>query len=368
MRDYHRRDAGIESARLQTQSGDRRRASAAIALLMASGLLAASISNASAAQDIAQFYSDKTLRLQVGAEPGSSFDLSARVLARHIGNHIPGNPKVVVQNVPGAGSFTLANQFFNTAPRDGTVIGAIINGVPAGPLLRPKNVQFDSAELTWIGNISKESHVLIVWHTAAVQSLDDLKSKQLIAGATTLGTANVDYPLLLKELLGFQFKIVGGYKSSTTLGLAMARGEVEGNAGTLWTTVKMHNQRDLADGKIKVIGQYSFRPHADLKNVPMILDLIEKEEDRQALTLATIRQEFGRSFIAPPGIPPARVHALRRAFDATMNDPAFRADAEKAQLDVDPSTGEELTALVKRINGTPAHVVSRVRAVFDKGL
>jgi tripartite-type tricarboxylate transporter receptor subunit TctC len=329
--------------------------------------LAALPSLSQADEQVAAFYKDKTFRLQVGAEPGSSFDLSARLLGRHIGKHIPGTPNVIVQNVAGAGSFTLTNQLYNVAPRDGTVIGAIINGVPTGPLLRPKNVQFDVTRLNWIGNINKESHVLIAWHAAAVKTLDELASKPLIVGATTIGTANVDYPLLLNDVLGFRFKIVAGYSSSSTLSLAMERGEVEGNAGTLWTTVKMNSQDQLASGKIKVIGQYSFEPRADLPGVPMILDLATNDADRQALTLAFIRQEFGRSFIAPPGIPDDRVEALRRAFDATMKDPAFLAEAEQARLEVEPTTGEALTRLVGKIVATPPDVVKRVRDVFEKG-
>jgi tripartite-type tricarboxylate transporter receptor subunit TctC len=298
-------------------------------------------------------------------EPGSSYDLSARALARHIGKYIPGQPNVVVQNVPGAGSFTLANQLYALGPKDGTSIGAIITGVVTAKLLRPKNVLFDPSKFSWIGSINKDTQVLIVSDVSPVQSLDDLRSKELIVAATTLGTANTDFPLILRDLFGFRFRIVAGYADWV---LALERGEVQGNGGAGWSGINMQNAQLFESGKLRVIGQYGAKRHPQLQNVPMVAELARNEDDKRALELVFVRQEFGRSFIGSPDVPPERVEALRRAFDATMADAEFRSEADRTRLEVDPSTGEELAKLAAHIATTPPDVVARVRKALEAPL
>lgn len=320
---------------------------------------------ARAADDVAAFYRGKTFKVLPGVDVGSSYDLYARVLARHIGRHIPGHPTVVVQNVPGAGSFTLANQLYNVGPHDGTAIGAIITGVVTAPLLRPQNVQFDPARFAWIGSINKDTQVLAVSDKAPVQKLEDLAQRELIVAATTVGTANTDFPLILRDLFGYKFRIIGGYKD---FGLAIERDEVDGNAGAAWSGLKMQNADMLKSGRLRVLGQYGLKPHPDLPDAPLIKDIARTEAERQALDLVFVRQEFGRSFIASPQTPPERVEALRRAFDATLADPDFLADAARGQLEVEPSTGEELSELAIRVSRTPPEIVARVRAALESPL
>jgi len=334
------------------------------AMIAMAGFASPSFANDDAAQ-VESFYRDKQFRMQVGSAAGSAYDLAARTLAKHIAHHIPGTPSVIVQNVPGAGSFTLANQLYSIAPRDGSVIGAVINGVPTGPLLRPDITRFDPAKFNWIGSINRDSQVFIVSSTSPVQSLEQLRDKRIVVGGTTVGTSNVDFPLALTSVLGLQFRIVSGYESSRYVVLAMERGEVDGNAGTGWSTLNAQSQDQLRAGKIKIIGQYGLNRHPALPDVPLVLDLARSEEERQALSLAFVRQEFGRSYFAPPDVPATRVQALRRAFDATMKDDAFLTEAEKLRLDVEPSTGEELTVLVNAIMNTTPSVASRVRDALE---
>jgi tripartite-type tricarboxylate transporter receptor subunit TctC len=312
----------------------------------------------------AGFYKGKTFRVQVGSAAGSAYDLAARAVAKYIGAHIPGTPNVIVQNVPGAGSFTLANQIATIGPFDGTAIAAVINGVPTAALLRPEVTRFDPAQFNWIGSINRDSQILLAWHTAPVKTLEDLRTKELIVGGTTAGTSNVDFPLALNAVIGTKFKLVAGYETSRYVALAMERGEVQGNAGTGWSTTSMQSAKQLASGELKVLGQYGFKPHPDLPNVPLIFDLAKTEADKQALRLVLVRQEFGRSYFAPASVPVPRVQALRRAFDATVKDPGFLAEADKLKLEVEPSTGEELNDLMKLISITPPDVAARVRTAL----
>lgn len=337
----------------------------AFASALLAAALAGPVSANEAPDDVAAFYRDKAFRVQVGSAAGSAYDLAARTLAKHINRHIPSTPSVIVQNVPGAGSFTLANQLYVQGPKDGSVIGAVISGVPTGPLLRPEISHFDSARFNWIGSINRDSQVFVVSQSSPVQSLDDLHGRRLVVGATTAGTSNVDFPLILQSVLGLQFKIVSGYESSRYVVLAMERGEVDGNGGTGWSTLNAQSFEQLQNGKLKIIGQYGFNRHPALPYVPLVLDLARTEEERQALSLAFVRQEFGRSYFAPPDVPASRVQALRRAFDATMKDDAFLKEAEKLRLEVEPSTGEELNVLVNAIMKTTPSVAARVRNALE---
>ncbi len=331
-----------------------------------SAVLSAMIASPAAAQDdIAAFYKDKTVRILVGVAVGSGYDINARALARHLGAHIPGNPTVIVQNQPGAGSLTMTNALYASGPFDGTVIGAPFNGMPTAPLLQPSGVRFDPTKLNWIGSTNRETHVSYVWHTAPVQSLDDLKTKELVVGAQAPGTTQYDFPAIGNDLFGWKIKVVKGYDGTPKIHLAMEAGEVQGNGATSWTTLKALNSNWLNEKKIKVLAQWALRKHPDLPDVPHVLDLAKSEADRQALLLGLARLEFGRPFFVPPGVPADRVEALRRAFDATMKDPAFLAEAEKLKLDIDPLTGEQVAELVAQVMATPPDVAARVRTALE---
>ena len=320
---------------------------------------------AAAQQDVAAFYRGKQLRLIVGTGAGGGYDLFARAVARHIGNHIPGNPAVIVQNQGSAGGLLMANQLFSLGPKDGTVIAAPVNGLPTAPLLEPAGAHFDAARLNWIGSTNRETYVGFAWHSAPVQSLADLLQKQLIVGATAAGTTLVDFPLVTNRILGTRVKVVRGYDSTPQSNVAMERGEVEGIGGIGWQSVKTQVPQWIADKKIAVIAQYGLQHDPELANAPTMLELAKTDADRAALTMMFARTEYGRPYFAPPDVPPARIEALRRAFDATMHDPDFVTDAAQLQLELSPMRGEGLQALVAKLARTPPEIVARVRAALE---
>jgi len=319
---------------------------------------------ASAQEDVAAFYRGKQLRMVVGTGPGGGYDLFARAVARHIVNHIPGNPTIVVQNQGAAGGLVMVNQLASLGPKDGSVIAAPVNGIPTAPLLEPGGARFEAAKLNWIGSTNRETYVAFAWHTAPVQSLADLMSRQLIVGATAPGTTLVDFPLVTNKILGTRFRVVRGYDSTPQINVAIERGELEGNGGIGWQSVKTQTPQWIAEKKITVIAQYGLRRDPALA-APTMLELARTEADRQALIMMFARTEYGRPYFVPPDVPAARLEALRRAFDATMKDPGFIADAAHLQLELSPMTGEEVQILVAKLAGTPAEIVARVRTALD---
>jgi tripartite-type tricarboxylate transporter receptor subunit TctC len=321
--------------------------------------------SARAQEDVAAFYRGKQLRMLVGTGPGGGYDLFARAVARHIVDHIPGNPTVIVQNQPAAGGLVMVNQLYSLGPKDGTVMAAPVNGIPTAPLLEPAAARFDATRLNWIGSTNRETYVAYAWHAAGVRSLAELMQKQLIVGATAAGTTLVDFPLVTNKILGTRFRVVRGYDSTPQINVAMERGEVEGIGGIGWQSVKTTIPQWIADKKITVIAQYGLHRDPDLAAAPTMLELAKTDADRQALTMMFARTEYGRPYFVPPDVPPARVEALRRAFDATMKDPAFIADAAQLQLELSPITGEEVQALVAKLAVTPAEISARVRAALD---
>jgi tripartite-type tricarboxylate transporter receptor subunit TctC len=322
------------------------------ALLALTALLAAGLP--AAAQDAAAFYAGKTIRLVVGVDVGSGYDVNARLLARYMGPHIPGNPAFVVQNQPGAGSVTMTSQLYASGPFDGTVIGAAFAGMPTIPLLQPGGSRFDPTKLIWLGNTNRETHVTYVWHSAP-----------LIVGAQAPGSSQVDFPLVANALLGFKFKIVAGYQSTSKINVALESGEVQGTIAA-WTTLKTLSSAWLADRKIKIIAQWALRPNSELPDIPNVLDMAATAAERDALRLVMARLDIGRPFFLPPNVPADRVAALRAAFDATMQDPDYRAEADRLKIDLDPLTGTELAALVAQVAQTPPETVARVRAALER--
>jgi tripartite-type tricarboxylate transporter receptor subunit TctC len=314
--------------------------------------------------DVASFYRGRQLRLIVGSAVGGGYDLFARIVARHMVRHIPGQPTVIVQNQPAAGGVVMTNQLYAQGPKDGTVIGVPINGIPTAPLLQT-GVQFDATRLIWLGSTNREAYVAFVWHTVPVKTIADVATRAVLVGATTPGTTMVDFPLLVNEILGLRFKIVRGYQGTPQINLAIERGEVEGMGGIGWASVKAQTPQWIAERRIRVLAQYGLTRHAELAEVPTMLELAGSQADRQAMTMLFARTEYGRPYFLPPDVPAARVAALRRAFDATMRDAVFRAEAARLALDVDPLTGEEVQALVAQLAATPRDVVTRVRAALE---
>jgi hypothetical protein len=233
------------------------------------------------------------------------------------------------------------------------------------PLLQPGAAQFDAGKLNWIGSTNREPYVAFLWHTAPVRSLAELQRTEVLVGATTPGTTMVDFPMVTNDILGTRFKVVRGYQGTPQINLAIERGEVQGMGGIGWQSVKTQTPHWIAGNKIRVIAQFGLRRHAELPDVPLIMDLAKTEADRQALRMMFGRTEYGRPYFLPPDVPAERVQALRRAFDATMKDPAFMADAAKLHLQVDAMTGEEVQALVAQLAQTPPAIVARVRAALE---
>jgi tripartite-type tricarboxylate transporter receptor subunit TctC len=273
---------------------------------------------------------------------------------------------VIVQNQPGAGSLTMTNQLFIAGPFDGTAIGASFNGMPTTPLFQPAAVHFDANKLIWLGSTNRETQVTYVWHTAPVQSFEELKTKELIVGAQAPGSTQYDFPMLANALFGTKFKVIPGYASTPKIHLAMESGELQGNGATNWSTLKLLNSDWIAAKKIRVLAQWALKKHPELADVPLVLDLAASEADKQALRLALARLEYGRPFFLPPGVPAERVTALRRAFDAALKDPALIAEADKSKIEIDPLPGEEVAELVKQVSATPPDVVARVRTALEK--
>ena len=305
------------------------------------------------------FYAGKTIQLIVGFGTGGGYDLWARTLARHMNRYIEGKPAIVVQNMPGAGSYAAANHLFSVAPKDGTVIGLIARDAAVGPLTDAPGARYDATKFGWIGTPGTDHSVCVAFHTAKVKAAKDLLSQELIVGDVGAGGASREYPLALSRLLGMKFRLISGFHASTDVFLAMERGEVDGMCES-YDSVKGRHADWLADGRLKVILQGGEAPNPELKDVPFVLDLATNEDDRKALSFLYSGMGIGRPFIAPPGLPEERMATLRAAFEATMKDPEFAADAERQKLVLEPSSGQHLADIVGRLYATPRAVIDRV--------
>ncbi len=310
------------------------------------------------ADEVEDFYRGKQVSLYIGYSPGGGYDTYARVLARHIGKHIPGNPTVVPQNMPGAGSLTLANYIYNIAPKDGTVFGTIGRGIAMEPLLGGTGTRFDATRYSWIGSMNNEVSVCASWHTSPVKSVEDMRAHELIVGGTGSGSDTDTFPVVLSNLLGLKIRLISGYPGGNDVLLAMERGEVDGRCGWSWGSVVAVRPDWLAENKINVLLQMALDKHPDLPDVPLVMDLARNDDERMAMELIFSRQVMGRPYMAPPDIPAARRDALRHAFDATLEDPEFLADAGRIDLELNPVTGAAIEALITRIYGATAAAVS----------
>src|SRR6201991_4203779 len=276
-------------------------------LLVALGVTLCAVLPAQAQDDVAAFYKGKVVRLIVGIGVGSGYDINARLLARYLPKFIPGNPTVIVQNQPGAGSLTMTNQLYAGGPFDGTAIGASFNGLPTTPLLQPAGARFEAVKLNWVGSTNRETQAMYVWHTAPQMTLDDLRTKEMIVGAQAAGSTQYDYPMLGNALLGLKFKVITGYEATPKINLAMERGEVHGTWAN-WSTLKAISEQWITEKKIRILAQWALRKHPELPDTPLILEQAKTEEQKQSLDLALARLEFGRPFFMPPNVAPERVN------------------------------------------------------------
>jgi tripartite-type tricarboxylate transporter receptor subunit TctC len=327
-------------------------------------VLAALQAAAAYAQSSAEFYRGKSIDLEIGYSVGGGYDLYARLVARHLGRHIPGNPTIVPKNMEGAGSLRLANYLYAAAPRDGTVIGATSRGAAFDPLLDEKGAQFDASKLSWIGSANDEVSVCVALQTSGIATFEDVLTKPLTIGSTGVGDDTYQFPAVMNAVLGTKFKIVTGYPGGNDVSLALERGEVEGRCGWSWSSIKATRMDWIESKKIIVLVQMSLSKHADLPDVPLIMDLAKTDEQRQIFKLIFARQVMGRPFAAPPGLPHDRLAALRQAFAETMTDREFLDDAENGKFEINPVSGERLEALVKEVYQTPPQVTKKAAAIL----
>lgn len=315
------------------------------------------------ADDVAEFYARKTVTIAVGSSAGGNYDLYARLVGRHLGDHIPGKPTVIVQNLPGAGSRRLANVLYNVGPQDGTILGLPNQGVAMDQALGAEGVQFDARKLHWIGSPVEDVNVFWAWHTYPVQSIEAAKEREFVAGATGPGSPTTFYPKIMNTLLGTKFKVVAGYPGSNELDLAIEKGEVGGRV-VGWSSLKITGDF-VKTGKAKVLLQFSLRKAADLPNVRLLQELAGNERGRQIFEYLSLVPAMGRPFFMPPGTPAERVSAMRTAFIATMKDPAFLSEAARSKLEVSPLLGAELAAIVAKMFGAPADVLASAKAAME---
>jgi tripartite-type tricarboxylate transporter receptor subunit TctC len=305
----------------------------------------------------------------IGTTPGGGYDVYARALARHIGRYLPGHPTVLAKNVPGAGGLTLANYMYSRAPADGSELATVQNGLPFEKLFQTlspegRNALFDATKFGWVGSITQTVFVTVTWHTAPVKTLKDAVTRQAVLGASATSSDSYVLAMLTNRLLDTKFKVVHGYAGAAEVDLAVENGEVEGEAGKDWTTLISTRPQWVKDGKINILVQLGMQPHPDLKDVPMAIDLAKTSEDRSIMELIFAKFGMSRPFFVPPGVLPQRLDALRRAFDATMRDESFLADAKRLGMEINPVRGENVQVLVKQIMETPAALAQRARDVL----
>src|SRR5262245_38129295 len=319
---------------------------------------------AAPAAGAADHFAGKTIEMVVGTDVGGGYDIYTRTIGRHIGRHIPGNPTVVVRNMPGAGSGRAASYIHSVAPKDGTSIAALFPGIVLSPLLDDRiDAPFDAGRFVHIGTADSGTRVCATFQHSRTKSFDDALVNRTRMGTSALGASTRDYVLFKKKTTDAKFDLVMGYKGSADILLAMERGEIDGICGWDWSSVKSQRPDWLRDGRLNLLVQVSLEPEAELsqRGVPPLWRYIARAEDRKAVELIISQQMFQRPYVAPPGVPAEQVATLRNAFDATMRDPQFLADAEKTRIDINPLSGARVQELVERIYATPKPIIERAK-------
>jgi tripartite-type tricarboxylate transporter receptor subunit TctC len=313
------------------------------------------------AQSVEEFYRGKTLRFIVGSNTGGSYDTYSRLLAQFMGRHIPGNPTLVVENMPGASGVKSAQYIGEIAPKDGTVIGMFNQSMPQRQMFEPDQVHFDLAKFSWIGAMNTSTTVFITWHASGVKTLEDAKKKEVVMGALSATGGNSVYPLLINAFLGTRFKVVLGYQGGNTIQLAMERGEVDGRAAVVWSGLKAGWPHWIAEKKINVLLQTGLSKEKDLPDVPLLLDLAKNDEEKAIFRFVSSDSAMGFPVTAPPGIPADRLAALQKAFSDTMKDPELLRIAAERKLEIEPSTGQEVKKVVEDLISTPKDVIAKIK-------
>ncbi|HTI86403.1 MAG TPA: tripartite tricarboxylate transporter substrate-binding protein [Alphaproteobacteria bacterium] len=327
--------------------------------LVAALALSLTLAGAAVAQPAADFYRGKTVRVLIGVGVGGDYDVQGRFLARHIGRHIPGTPSVVAENMTGAGGLKMTNWLYEVAPKDGTVFGIIANNFPALQAAGGAGVQFEAAKFQWLGAMTRETNTMVVWHTAGVKTVEDVRRIEVAAGASGRGAITYTFPAMMNELLGTKFRIVTGYAGGNEINLAMERGEVAARINS-WSSWKATRPDWVRDGKIVIIAQGG-RRSPELPNVPSVEELARNDADRQVIEMLMSGASLGRPFAAPPGVPADRIAALRAAFAAMVEDPTVKAEAAATKLELDPLSGEQMQAMIEKLLATSPDVAARAK-------
>jgi len=318
------------------------------------------------AQSVEEFYTGTDITLYIGFSPGGGYDTYGRLVARHIGKFIPGNPTIIPVNMEGAGSLRLANWLYNAAPPDGSAIGAVNRGIPFEPMLGNREfAQFDPTKFTWLGSANNETSVCAAWERTGITNIEQLYEQELFVGGTGPSADDHVFPTLVSGVLGLKMRLVTGYAGGNDVDFAMERGELDGRCGWSWSSVKSTRSAWLENGNINILLQLALQKAPDLPDVPLVMDLAKTEDDKQILRLFLLRLVLGRPYLGPPGIPEDRAEALRRAFDQMLEDPQFLEEAVRSRLEISPVTGEEAQRLVVEAYDTPQELVDRAHALVN---
>jgi tripartite-type tricarboxylate transporter receptor subunit TctC len=335
-------------------------------LILSFALVCATVSGAARAQSAADFYKGKTVSIVVGFGAGGGYDLYARLLGRFMGEHIPGKPNVIVQNMDGAGSVRAANFVYAVGAKDGTVIAAVNQNMPMYQLLGGKAAQFVAARMVWLGSMGGSNGLLYTWHTSPVKSIEEAKRTEVKLGGTGTNSDSHIFPTLINNLLGTKFKVINGYAGgSKEVHLALERGEVEGRGGNAWASLMSSNRDWVDQKKLNILVQIGFRPEPEIAHVPLLQDLVTSERDRQIVDLVSLPTVLGYAHWVAPEVPAERVAALRSAYAATMKDPAFLAEARRLGMLLRPATGAEVEAQVAKVASTPKPVLEEAARVLE---
>ena len=333
----------------------------AVSVLLVSAIAAITTARA---QTPEEFYKGKTVSMVVSSSPGGGYDTLSRAVARFLPKHIPGNPQVVIRNMPGAGGIVATNHLYRIAARDGTVIGGLQNNTPFEPLFGTKEADYDPTKLNWLGTPSVETGLLIIWHTSKIKTLEDARTMEMTAGASGANSTPSFYARLVNELLGLKIKVIPGFPGQNEAYLAMERGELDSYGVTFWSSLTSTKQDWLRDKKVRFLVQYGPEKEAALGDVPYGPDLVKNEEDRQLFEAAYAPLAAGRPFVAPPDVPKDRLAALRKAMLETFKDPEFLMEAKRLQLDVEkPRSGEQIQEQIARVYQMPKSISDRLRRI-----
>ncbi len=329
------------------------------------GLLAAGtfVGSAHAQSPVETFYKGKILDLYIGFTSGGTYDTYSRLVAQFMGDHIPGKPKIVPKQMVGAGSRAAATHIFNIAPKDGTQLATADQALAMQQVLNDPGIQFDANKFIWIGNPIADNNTMAAWTASGVTSIDEAKKREFVVGANGI-TASAQYPQAMNVLLGTKFKIITGYPGGTDINLAMQRGEVAIRGQNSWSSWKSQHMDWIKAKQITILVQIGLTKDKELPDVPLLMDLATAPDDRAALKLLSAPTAIGRPIFTTPGVPQERVEALRAAFNATMQDPAFLATAAKANMDLNPVSGEELQRIVADLFATPPSAVLRLKEIL----